>query len=295
MADWGPILVVEDDTAYRRVLCRRLQANGFDVFSACDGAEGLELAREKQPDVIITDWMMPGMDGLSLIEHVRRDVELAPTYIVLLSHKVETDEKVRALDRGADDYLVKACETDELIARVRAGMRVRVLQRELLHQASIDGLTGLVNRRQFFSRLDEELRRSERYEQSVALAMIDLDELKTINDTYGHLAGDAAIRHAAEIIEQECRATDVVARYGGDEFAVLFISADAAHAVAVLTRISDELARRPLRRDGHAIHVGLSYGIASIDDLESRRADDFVQLADEALYEMKATRKADRA
>lgn len=293
--NFGPILLVEDDPSFARILTKRLEMNGFEVMHARDGREGLEMAIEKQPDLIITDWMMPRMDGLSMVKEIRRSPALSGVYVVMVSNKADTDEKVQGFDCGADDYLPKDCDNEELLARIRAGMRIRTLQQALIEQARVDQLTLLYNRGHFFDRLEEELRRMGRYEQELTVAMVDVDDFKDINDTYGHLAGDGAIRYVAKVIRECCRDTDVVARYGGDEFAIMFLSADAEHAESVLMRIGAYLESFPYRFDAESIVIRSSFGIAQADRNSLPAPDDLVALADERLYEMKKERHAARA
>lgn len=284
-ANWGPILLVEDEAAYARVIKKRLEMNGYEVIVARDGVEALELSKQKHPDMVITDWMMPRMDGPTLCEQLRADPSLQAIYVILLSNKSGTEEKIQCLERGADDYLVKDCDSAELVARVQAGMRIRALQRALIRQANQDGLTNLFNRSHFYERLREELDRSNRYGMNLTLAMIDLDRLKQINDQMGHLEGDNAILRVASVIRSCTRATDVVARYGGDEFAVLFINADFDHAHSVMERVSKAL--QEFNGEDTCVPLGLSYGLATRTGEESSTPEEFIQEADARLYEMK--------
>ena len=276
----GPILVIEDDPNQALIMRKRLERKGFEVISAADGEEGLELCLQREPDIVLSDWMMPRRDGVSVCREIRKTPQIEHTYVILISNNADAGERVRGLDAGADDYLEKTCDLEELYARIRAGFRIRGLQRELQRQTRIDPMTRLFNRGFFFERVDAELRRLARYQQPLTVAMIDLDDFKIINDTRGHLAGDAAIRHAAKSIQIGCRDSDVVSRYGGDEFAVLFVSADESHARAVMDRISTEIDLNPFRWEGESLRYGLSYGIA-VADLESPPApDDFINQAD---------------
>lgn len=293
--EFGPILLVEDDPSFSRILTKRLEMNGFEVMHARDGRAGLEMALEKRPDLIITDWMMPKMDGLTMVREIRKSPQLCGVYVVMVSNKADTDEKVRGFDCGADDYLPKDCDNEELLARIRAGMRIRGLQQALVEQVRVDPLTRLYNRGHFFERLEEELRRMRRYEQQLTVAMIDLDEFKNINDSLGHLAGDGAIRYVSNVIRDSCRETDVVARYGGDEFAIMFLNAGAQHAAAVLSRLNDHLEAYPFRFDGSAIVIRTSWGIAQADPTTLPAPDDLVHQADRRLYEMKKEHQAEKA
>ena len=286
-----PILVIEDDPNFAKITRKRLEMNGFDVVCAADGEEGLALCLEHEPDIVLSDWMMPKMDGVALCRAIRANARIQHTYVIMISNKADTGERVRGFDAGADDYLIKTCEPEELYARLRAGIRIRNLQRELQRQAWIDGMTRLYNRAFFYERVEEELNRSVRYRQPLTVAMIDLDDFKIINDTRGHLAGDAAILHAAAALQASCRDSDVVCRYGGDEFAILFVNADPEHARGVMERVREGLASAPFAWEGEQMPFGMSYGLAQAD-LDSPPAPDaFIESADAALYEMKRDHK----
>jgi len=290
-----PILVVEDDPNFAKITRKRLEMNGFKVLCAEDGQQGLELCLEHQPDIVLSDWMMPKMDGVELCQAIRRDQRTHHTYVILISNKADTGERVRGFDAGADDYLVKSCDPEELYARLRAGLRIRTLQRELQRQAWIDGMTRLYNRAFFYERVEAELGRAVRYLDPLTVAMIDLDNFKTINDTRGHLAGDAAILYAAQSIQGSCRDSDIVCRYGGDEYAVLFVNADTDHSRSVLERIRQGFKTRPFIWDGEVLEFGLSYGLAQANHDNPQAPDAFIGQADAALYEMKRDHKVPTA
>ncbi len=282
----APILVVEDDPAFSKLMQKRLMAHGYEVLLARDGLEGLEFCRLHRPDLVLSDWMMPKMNGVDLCEEIRKTKGLENTYIILISSKADTGERVRGFDAGADDYLVKNCDPEELQARIRVGLRVRELQKALERQARVDDLTGLWNRAYFYERLSEEIPRVQRYGKPLTVAMIDLDGFKGVNDTFGHLAGDGALVFAAELLMTHSRTVDVVGRYGGDEFVIAFVETDPKTAVVVMERIRKEIADHPFQWEGRTARFGMSFGMA---DLGPNRAtpDLLLRAADEALYEMK--------
>ena len=285
------VLIVEDDPNFARIMTKRLQMNGFEVISASDGLQGFEHCVAHRPEIVLSDWMMPRMDGVALCRAIRETPTIAHTYFILISNKADTGERVRGFDAGADDYLVKTCDPEELYARIRVGFRIRALQRQLQMQAWVDAMTGLYNRSYFYQRADDELRRASRYGEPLVAAMIDLDDFKQINDTRGHLAGDAAIRHAAQAIQANCRETDVVCRYGGDEFGILFVRTDRGLAEQILRRIQKHLDDEPFTWEGTAQPFGLSFGLAEAERGGILDPDVLIQRADTALYEMKRARK----
>ncbi len=290
--DCGPILIVEDEPAFERILRKRLESSGYQVISASDGEEGLEKAKQHSPDVILSDWMMPKMTGLELCAAIRACPELEGAYVIMLSNKADSDERVMGINQGADDYLMKTCDVGELLARIGAGVRIRKLQKELLLRSQIDGMTELYNRTFFFHRIEEELRRAGRYEHKTTLCMVDLNDFKLINDDYGHLAGDAAILRVAEVLRLNCRETDIVARYGGDEFAILFTESDEETARLVMQRIEEQLMSESFAFEGLDLCVNLSFGLAEASPEAIPSPDELVAEADERLYEMKKLKKS---
>lgn len=285
--DCGPVLIVEDEPAFARILRKRLESNGFEVISATDGKEGLALAQKHGPDVILSDWMMPRMTGVEMCGAIRACPELEGVYIIMLSNKADSNQRVLGFDQGADDYLLKTCDSGELLARIGAGMRIRRLQKELMRRAQIDGMTELYNRTYFFQKIEEELRRASRYNHTTTLCMVDLNDFKNINDEHGHLAGDAAILRVAQVLRLNCRETDVVARYGGDEFGILFVESDLESSDKVMQRIRDQLATEAFDFEDLSLSVNLSYGLAEARSEATPDPDALVAEADERLYEMK--------
>lgn len=284
------VLVVEDDPTCALVVKRRLELEDFRVLEAGDGREGLRMAREHQPDVIISDWMMPHMDGPSLCEAIREDRVLASSYIIILSNRTERSERIEGLQRGADDYLAKEANHDELVARVQAGLRIRSLQKQLEHRARHDGLTGLMNVEAFHDQIALEIDRARRFGHPLAVIMADLDDFKRINDEAGHSAGDAAIRYAADLLAANSRPQDLTARVGGDEFAVAFIEAGADEARRIMERVVGLLRDEPFRYEGETQRFGMSFGVAELG-VDGETAEALLRVADEGLYAMKGAHK----
>lgn len=283
----GPVLLVEDDSVFAMIMRRRLEVHGYRVEVARDGIEALDAMREVEPDVVITDIRMPRMGGFELCEAIRADKNLRFIYVILISATSDKKTKVKSLEIGADDFLAKECENDELFARVQAGMRIRSLQRALLQQAAIDGMTGLSNRTHFFDRMTAVMKRAAETRTPTSLAMIDVDKLKEINDTYGHVVGDEAIRRVARALTKATRASDVVARYGGDEFAAIFVDASEREAEIAMMRVEAELAKSPIDQDGTLISLQISWGVSTVDLPNAKSADDVIKTADRRLYKMK--------
>lgn len=288
------VLVVEDDPVFRELLTRTLSEAGYVVEVASDGQEALRVIRASRPEVVVTDWEMPNVDGVTLCRLVKGTEELRHTHVLILSSRGETGSKVVGLDNGADDYLVKPVEPAELLARVRAGLRLqRALaelssRNELLSRLSLtDPLTGLANRRAFDEALGREVARTARLCRPLSLLMVDLDRFKQVNDTFGHPTGDEVLAGFAVLLSRVCRRGDLASRLGGDEFAILLPHTGPDQALLVAERV-----RRAVEngRFGSAVPVEMtaSIGSASVTRPEEGDAERLMARADAALYRSKS-------
>jgi diguanylate cyclase (GGDEF)-like protein len=230
--------------------------------------------------------MMPGLDGLELCRRVRESRSGVYVYIIMLTGKARKEDIVAGMQAGADDYLAKPFDIDELRVRVRAGERIVVLQEALRVQATQDTLTGAMNRGAIFDMLKRELAQSSRSGAPVAVIMADLDHFKQINDTHGHPAGDAVLREAATRLKAVLRAYDALGRYGGEEFMLVLPSCTAEHAAEVAERARRAVADTPVISSGTLVPISASFGVAAGGGgvLEM---DDVIRAADDALYRAK--------
>jgi diguanylate cyclase (GGDEF)-like protein len=231
------------------------------------------------------DLYMPRLDGFSAFEDLKRDPSTADVPVIFLSAQRDDLTRVRGLDLGAADFLAKPFSGSELRARVDKAVRTARQREQLRALAQTDALTSLPNFRSFRARLDEEVLRAKRYRTSLAALMIDLDNLKPVNDQLGHDAGNRAIVAAAEAILGELRATDFAARWGGDEFAVLLPHTSADDARALGERLRRAIRRREI--DGGEVRIGCSVGVAALPPGADARAEDLLRAADAALYRAK--------
>jgi len=294
-------LIADDDRVTTAILSAAVAGWGLEPIVANDGAQAWEMLQAPAAaDLVIVDWMMPGMDGLELCRRIRSTPSLAATYVLLLTGRSSRADLVAGLDAGADDYMVKPIDPEELRARVQVGVRVATLQRRLAEQvaelasardhlariASTDALTELYSRRGWFELAASEFSRSRRYGRAVSLLLIDLDYFKRVNDTFGHDAGDRLLQTFAAMLRVECRQSDVVGRIGGEEFAILLPETSIHAAQRLADRIC--VASRALRVATTAGEVACtaSIGISAIgrDDFT---IDDVMRRADAALYEAK--------
>jgi diguanylate cyclase (GGDEF)-like protein len=280
-----PRLIIADEDAGARQALAEALADEFEVSQVNDGSAALKEARAHRAELLLMDLSMPRLDGLEALRRLRRDARTAQLPVILIAAQADDDQKVRALNLGAADVLVKPLSFPELKARLAATLRATEQRAELLALAETDGLTGLPNFRAFQARLGEEEKRARRYGQALSLVMMDLDKLKGINDQYGHDEGNQALIALARVIERELRASDFAARFGGDEFVVLL-----PHTGATQARRFAERVRSALHRLGDRVErpLRVSVGVAAIEPGEVvAAAQSLLQHADAALYAAK--------
>jgi two-component system, cell cycle response regulator len=291
------ILVAEDDAVYRHLLQTLLQRASFSVKTVADGLEALHAAQaDDAPRLLIFDWMMPGMSGPEVCRRLRQEHSTRPyQYIILLTAKDAKTDTIAGLEAGADDYLTKPVDYQELLARLRAGMRILELEDRLLHaqkemeyQATHDSLTGLWNRPAWKRLLVAEFERAYRNATSFAVLMVDLDHFKSVNDTYGHHAGDAILTEVGQVLQSLVRAYDHAGRYGGDEFILLAQGLSADDALQYAERVRVTLAQTTVNHEGTSLSPTVTIGVAFAERLSECAPDALVRIADRALYEAKA-------
>lgn len=289
------ILIAEDDVTSRLILENMLTKWGYDVVSATDGNDAWEkLQEEDAPRLVILDWMMPGIEGIEICRRIRENSKSEDqyTYLTLLTAKESKENIVTGMEAGADDYVTKPFDMHELRVRVRAGERIVQLQSDLLEakkkleiQSRTDPLTGVLNRRAILSQIGYELSRAKRNNTHISISMLDLDHFKNINDTFGHLAGDAVLRECIHRVESAVRAYDSVGRFGGEEFIVVLPETNEADAFSVAERIRLRIAEKDANVDGISISFAISQGLATCTGDES--VDNLIAMADRALYRAK--------
>ena len=298
------ILIAEDDAVSRIILRRAVEKFGHECLAAEDGEKAWELYRETPGvDAIISDWMMPGMDGLELCRKVRGEEREGYTYFIFLTALGDRDHLLMGLEAGADDYLSKPLDRDELQVRLISASRVTELHRrlafqndelerlnrELFEQSREDPLTRLGNR----LRLGEELKalegRVERYGHTYSVVLCDVDHFKLYNDHYGHLAGDEVLQKVAETIADHCRSGDTAYRYGGEEFLIILPEQDRESAIKVADRLRRAVEGLEIPHEAKEPPgvVTISAGVAALSAGGAKSADDLLSEADDALYRAK--------
>lgn len=289
------VLVADDSPIFRDMLHKMLNDWGFEVITAEDGQQAWEVLRQENgPRLALLDWVMPGMDGAEVCRRVRSSIRNRYVYLMLVSVRADREDVVRGMDSGADDYIVKPFQVDELHARLRAGQRVLALQEELVEarealreQATRDGLTGLWNRTAIFDILQNELARSSRTSEPLMVLMADLDGFKPVNDHFGHMAGDAVLRQVSARMRASVRRYDAVGRYGGEEFLMVLPGCELSAGLLLAERIRDAIGERPFDAGDAQITLTCSLGAAGAIPPDMPQADDLVREADAALYRAK--------
>lgn len=297
------ILIVDDHEDNIEVLKVRLESWGYVTASAYNGRDALKIVSDQPPDLILLDVMMPEMSGIEVAQRIKGDATLPFIPIIMQTALDSTDDKVHGLEAGADDYITKPIDFAELKARVRSMLRIKRLQESLrerekellevnerlLQMSQTDALTGLDNRRNLNERLDEMFSHAKRLNEPFSLVMCDLDKFKSVNDTFGHQAGDEVLKQLAAILKEEAREIDRVGRYGGEEFMLLLPGAVVEAAVKFAERVRKRIEGHTFSFPGGTITRTSSFGVAGWPHPLADQSDALVRMADDALYVAKET------
>ncbi|HEV8112459.1 MAG TPA: diguanylate cyclase [Planctomycetota bacterium] len=298
------VLVVDDEPSARHLISLHLRRAGFEVIQAVDGESGLRAVISDAPEIVITDWLMPGMSGLELCKALRKSEIGKKLYLLLVTAREEEDSIVEGFEAGANDYLTKPFNPRILLARVRAGRRMVELQhqveldkrvdkkrvadmaklaRELRNAATRDVLTGLPNRRSAMTQLQEFWVAAERYGRPLSVAMIDIDHFKQVNDQHGHQVGDAVLRNVANVLRAKTRRSDVVCRIGGEEFLLISVNGDLTGTRVGAERLRASVEATTITCPGFEGQITVSLGVAERTPT-MKSIDDLLLAADRAVY-----------
>jgi len=301
------ILVVSDSPVDIMILKKKLGSLGHQLTIAKDGQKALEIALKTSPQLILTDWMMSELDGLELTRSLRQSTQTTGTYIMIMTSNEGSDLLVEAFDAGIDDYVAKPLNHQILQARLKAATRLinlqeeaarnqeeirrtvsemGILNRKLQTMALEDQLTSLPNRRCGLDRFDTEWSRSSRYEDSLLCMILDIDHFKNVNDTYGHDAGDVVLKRTAAVMQNCMRDSDVVCRFGGEEFLVICPGADVEVAKVLGDRLRTAVEGNIIDSPEFKGNITISIGVAVRSEWHSSPKD-LIKNADEALYAAK--------
>lgn len=297
-----PILIADDDPVTRKLLERTLTKKGYTVTVVDDGRKAFERFQKEFFPLVVSDWMMPGMDGLEICKAIRGVESEGYVFIILLTSRDNREDIVRGLEAGADDYLTKPFNPAELVARIKTGIRVLELERSLkkaneeIRILSItDQLTGCYNRLYMTERMEPEIKRAKRYGHWLSVIMCDIDHFKQVNDTHGHQTGDVVLKGFAGLINQSIRdKVDWAVRYGGEEFIIILPETDLGGAQVVAERLRKSVAETPFTAcegsGGDTFSITASFGVTSLNEKtpwEKLSIDNIIQYTDTLLYAAK--------
>ena len=296
-----PILLVDDDIVSRTVVEKYLRKAGFEVCPAANGNQALDEFNNAFFPIVLTDWMMPGIDGPQLCRLIRNKKTDSYVFIILVTAKDAKSDIVSGLEAGADDYLTKPIHQAELIARINTGIRILQLEHSLkqANEANrllsiTDALTGCYNRTYLNQTFNEEILRAKRYERPLSVILADIDHFKAVNDTYGHQAGDEVLTRFAHCLMKEIRNDiDWVVRYGGEEFFIVLPETNREGALCLAERLRVKIAELEIKLDTNTLHITASFGVAFYPlQPDQKKTDDvtmesLINTADENLYRSK--------
>jgi diguanylate cyclase (GGDEF)-like protein len=276
------VMIVDDSLALTTYHAAVLEQVGMTVKAVHNPLKATEALLEFNPDLILIDIYMPECNGMELAKVIRQLDAFVSIPIVFLSTESNLDTQLFAMDLGGDDFLTKPIQPEHLISSVTSRIRRSLMLRSFMVR---DSLTGLLNHTAIKDQLDSEVARAKRLAKPLSFAMIDIDNFKRVNDTFGHPVGDRVIKNLSRLLKQRLRASDLIGRYGGEEFAVVLVDADGAAALKVLDTIRNDFSQLSLVADGKEISVTFSCGIADVKQFPD--ANRLCDAADKALYKAK--------
>lgn len=278
------ILVVDDTKLNIKLLTNILESEGYIVYSVDNGLKVQDLAHSIKPDIILLDIVMPVMDGFEVCGILKSDYELKDIPVIMVTSKTNGSDVKRALDLGAFDYIKKPVDEWEVIARVQSALRLKLYQDKLKDMAVKDSLTGIFNHGLLIELLDKEISKQERKGYDICFAMMDIDYFKKVNDTYGHASGDVILKELSGILKDSLRKSDIIGRYGGEEFGIILPEVSQTDACRLCERIRHNVEGHCFMADDTCIHITISIGICFKRAKDSMSCTEMVKIADEALY-----------
>lgn len=287
------ILIVDDEKDIVEVIMDVLSTEKYHLISALNGESALKVIEKEKIDLILLDLNMPGIGGYEVCRKIKKNPDTRIIPIIILSSNSQEVDKIAALSLGAVDYVTKPFSPGELRARVQSQLKIKNMHEDLFKQRNVmsklvvhDELTGIYNRRHLMSRLDDELARASRYRSPLAIMLLDVDDFKCINDTYGHQTGDVVLIEIATLIKDFARETDVVARYGGEEFVIILPETDIPGAVSFAERLLETVRTYIFAREKEKLHLTISIGIGSNQNMDVDR-NHIIKESDTNLYKAK--------
>jgi diguanylate cyclase (GGDEF)-like protein len=281
------ILIAEDDTTSRLLFGATLKKLGHNVTAVEDGRKAWDAWRQDDYPLLISDWMMPNIDGLELCRMVREEHSLQYTYVILLTAMDSKGSYLEGMDAGADDFITKPFDEELLAARLRVAERILGLHKKLHIEATHDRLTGVWNRAAIVDYLQRALQRAARENTCIGVIVADLDHFKSVNDTLGHAAGDKVLQEAARRMELALRPDDHIGRYGGEEFLITVSGCDWSQTMMLAERVRRTISTGSVMSEVGEIPITVSLGVAMSGGVSGEDAGRLIAAADEALYRAK--------
>jgi two-component system, cell cycle response regulator len=289
-----PILVVDDNRLQRTVLEAGLKAAGYEVVVAEDGKEGLDIFRKGYYPIVMTDWVMPEMNGLELCRAIRSDDSGRYTYIILLTSQDSKNDIIAGLEAGADEYLIKPAHQAELVSRLKTAKRILELEssqqryiEEIKNLSLIDPVTGIFNRRYMDDHIPLEIKRAYRYEHSLSLVLVSINQFRDVIVAYGHYSGDVVLKHCADCLAESIRKdVDWLARYGEDSIMVVLAETDMTGGMIVAKRLRLRIASLVIGMYDKEVRISASFGVAGFTASQQKlgmTADVLIDHADRCL------------
>lgn len=291
------VLIIEDSELTRTMVKETLTSEGYEVMEASNGLGGLKLAFEEKPQLVILDIIMPQMDGIKTCRMLTAGSETKDIPVIMLTSKTSSSDVKEGLEAGAVDYIKKPFDKVELLARVESAIRIKEfkdqiasLRMKLKELVVTDDLTGLKNASFFWDYINREVNKVSRIDNPLSLVILDIDDFKWVNDTFGHMTGDMVIKEVAHILQSNLRRYDLLARYGGEEFVIVLVNTEEDKALTVAENLRKKVQEREFNDDGKKFRLSISCGVASITKNMPKnmiKAISLFERADRALYEAK--------
>lgn len=284
------VLVAADDALSRKIVEDYLTSWGYEAVIARNGEEAWEILKDEgRPNIAILDGIMPGMNGLEVCQRLRSLNLPNYVYVIILTALSKVEDVIKGLVAGADDYIIKPFNHDELKYRLKIGERIINLEQRIMCLASTDYLTGMLNRRAFLERLSAEINRTWRKHNDLGIIIADIDNFKRVNDQHGHQAGDLVLQEVAASLLASCRDYDFIGRYGGEEFIACLPGANLAETAQIAERMRLDLEQQRVFLPDRQVELQItaSFGVTGIEAGRESSADELIRWADDALYEAK--------
>ena len=281
------ILVVDDSKFIIRLLTDILKEKGYTVYSCDNGSSVIEMANKIRPDVILLDIVMPGLDGFDICKLLNGERDLKDIPVIMITAETNSINIKKALELGAFDYIKKPIDDVEVVARVQSALRFKEQQDKLREMAMKDGLTGLYNHTSLIELFQEEYKKQYESGSGISFAMIDIDFFKKVNDNYGHVCGDMVLKEVSLILTRSIGKCDIVGRYGGEEFSILFKDSDIENVLSLCEKVRKNIEEHEFNIGNKSIKITISIGVCIKSPEEFMLSSEMIVKADEALYKAK--------